>query len=125
MLKNDLKQIKNIIKDELIENNKNLVTKDNFVNSNKNIFRKIKELGEEIAINTNQSINELRSEMNERFDKVDVELKNKISKQDLIDWDFGMGISSDIEKLKYLHIDELKSLPNRNKIKAKLVANNL
>ncbi|MDD3284449.1 MAG: hypothetical protein PHZ07_02545 [Patescibacteria group bacterium] len=125
MLKSDLKQIKQIIKDELIENNKNLVTKSEFVNSNKNIFRKIKELGEEIAINTSQSINELRCEMNERFDEVNIELKKKISKQDLIDWDFGMGISSDIDKLKYLHIDELKSLPNRAKIKTKLVANNL
>lgn len=108
MLKGDLKQIKNIIKDELIVNNKE-------------IFSKI----EEVAINANQSIDELRYEMNERFDNVDIELKKKISKQDLIDWDFGMGISSDIDKLKYLHIDELKSLPSRSKVKAKLIANNL
>ena len=136
MQKNDLKQISNLLDETLDkkfrENNKNLVTKDDlkstFKENNKKIFKKIDgvknelldSMQDEFSNNTKQ-----HNQMNKRFDKIDLELKKKITKNDLDDWEFSKSFETDIDALKYVNINKLKTLPHRNVIIKELVKNRL
>ena len=117
MLKSDLKQIKQIVDTSI---NKSI--KEN----NKKIFKKIDDSAESIAINTNESFDELEGKMNKRFDGIDERfdgvddrldgidksldgidkrLEQKADRNTLLNWadDRILELELDRNKVKYFH----------------------
>ena len=91
MTNEDLEQIKQILKEAFVENNKNLVTKDDLVQNNKNLVTKddltqnnkklekiIDEKVDNLAMITNQGFDELKREFKNDISIVKIELENKI-----------------------------------------------
>ncbi|MFH0892214.1 MAG: hypothetical protein V1867_05530 [Candidatus Falkowbacteria bacterium] len=122
MDKKDLQQISCLIKEELKENNKK-------------IFEKIDEKIDDLAITVNQSIGGLEEGMGRvenRLDKVENRLDKVESTNDKIyksicsytDNELA-GLQTDMDKTKYLHIEEWKKLPSSASISAKLVEKGL
>lgn len=121
MLKSDLKEIKQIVDTSVKENNEKIF---------KRIEAKIDNSTDGLAINTNESFDELEEKMNERFDGVDnrldkmnKKLEQKADRNTLLNWVDNriLGLESDRNKVKYLHVEEWKNLPSASKINSTLI----
>ena len=106
MLKNDLKEISNLLDQKFKENNKK-------------IFEKMDEMEEKIMVSTQKEFNIF----SKRFDEINKILENKVDKNTLLDWADNriLDLELDRDKAKFLHIEKWKNLPSAQKINNALI----
>lgn len=129
MTKDDLKQIKELLQD----NNKDLRREvGELLSENSADLRK--ELSEVIDVKLDKAVSEIAGMVNvaftefeektaRRFDKIDEDLAQKPSLREINAWADSnlIPFQRDVEKLKYLHIKELKDIPDNLTVSSALI----
>ncbi len=115
MQKQDLQQISNLLDKKL----------DQKFKENNKILKK--EIVDEIGAITNQAFNEQEERTDKRFDKIDKELAKRPTKKEMFSWADKriVDIELDMDKVKYIHLDEWNKLPPTVEISKALVENKL
>jgi transcriptional regulator of heat shock response len=131
MKKQDLQQISNLLNQKLDqkfkENNKKIFKKINGVDEK--VEKLLTTVKEEFDKNTEQhnEVDKRFNEVDKRFNKVDEELKKKATSQQVLSWgdDKIVALELDMDKVKYIHLDEWEKLPPTVEISKTLVEHKL
>ncbi len=119
--KDDLKSF--ATKDDL----KSFATKDDLKSfaTKDDLKQEVDEAVNILAITVNQNFKNFGLKINKRFNKIENKISKMLSKEEFYNYMDDKAFEVNIDKLKYLHFQELKNIPNRKIIKETLIANNL
>jgi hypothetical protein len=137
MTKDDLKQIRELLQDNnkdlrsefgklLSDNNADLRKEfsELLQESNKDLKKELTEtIVSEIGEIVNTAFSEFEEKTARRFDKIDEDLAQKPSLREINAWADSnlIPFQRDVEKLKYLHIKELKDIPDNLTVSSALI----
>lgn len=108
MQEQDLKQIRKVVREEIKENNKE-------------ICQKIEDVKDEIITSTKQGFDENTKQHREIYKEIretNKKLDKKASASRVLSWGNGQigPVKTDVDKLKYIHRQEWKNLPDSGEV---------
>lgn len=136
MQKEDLLQIKELLDSSIGDFRQEM--KESFASNNAELRKEIKESNDELRKELVERMDSMEenimtlskiefNKIEDRFDEVDKELAKRSTLDQIMSWGDKkvVPLERDVEKIKYLHIEEFKELPSNFEISQKLAEEGL